>query len=145
VNSYAADSTDNVWITSPGNTLSSYYEKGSDPGPANSYDGGGLEANTSAWPIIWAATDGAGNVWVANYGNGPVAGNISEFDNSGTPLSPPTGYLAQTDCPAQGLAIDGSGNVWVGCADPTTPVLEYIGAAVPVYTPLTPGSMGVRP
>jgi len=145
VNSFAADSNFNVWITSPGNTLSSYYEKDSHMGQANSYDGGGLQANTAAWPIIWAATDGGGNVWVSNYGTSTIAGNISEFDNNGNAISPATGFLAQTACPAQGLAIDGSGDVWVGCANPTTPVLEYIGAAVPVYTPLTPGSMGIMP
>jgi hypothetical protein len=41
-----------------------------------------------------------------------------------------------------GIAIDGSGNVWVvNLADEATPdnVVEFVGAAVPVVTPLAVG------
>lgn len=77
------------------------------------------------------AIDGSGNVWLAcllNYG-------VSELSNSGTLLSPPLGYWAGDA--ATGIAIDGSGDVWVvnGYSTPVA-VTELIGAATPVTTPL---------
>jgi streptogramin lyase len=48
-----------------------------------------------------------------------------------------------------GIAIDGSGNVWVASDDNVGPLTEFVGAAAPVVTPLADGAMfkelGARP
>jgi hypothetical protein len=87
------------------------------------------------------AVDGANNIWVS----GPND-YISEFSNSGTALTPPTtcstspctsgGYAGGfTAAGGLGLAIDGSGNVWV--TEPSAnAVVQMIGVATPVLTPL---------
>jgi len=146
-NSFAADGNGNVWVTDIANHLFKYNEATVTAGGTNisQYSGGGLQSNPTAWPVVWLAVDGGGNVWVPNYGSTTIPGNMSVFSNSGTPISPSTGYVGQTACSAQGLAIDGSGNVWLSCANSTTPVLEFIGAAVPVYTPIAAGHYGSRP
>ena len=100
------------------------------------------------------ATDGYGQEWIANSGNASIS-TISQFNGSGTP------YVANSSVPylhdssdggtmtrPYGLAIDGSGNVWVSNAScvtttatlctPTSFVLsELIGAAGPTTTPLS--------
>jgi streptogramin lyase len=104
------------------------------------------------------AIDGDGNVWVANDLNN-THGSISEFSNSGVALSPPSGLAgvgttAPTGISIEGLAnptgiaIDGSGNVWVSNENGGYAV-EFIGAAAPVVTPLAVGvkngTLGSRP
>jgi hypothetical protein len=48
-----------------------------------------------------------------------------------------------------GIAIDGSGDVWVASDDNVGPLAEFVGAAVPVVTPLAAGAtykqLGTRP
>jgi hypothetical protein len=48
-----------------------------------------------------------------------------------------------------GIAIDGSGNVWVAGDDNVGPLTEFVGAAAPVVTPLAAGAtykqLGTRP
>jgi hypothetical protein len=146
-NSFAADSNGNVWVTDGNNDLFVYSESTVNGHGTNvrRYTGGGLQSNTAAWPVVWLAVDGGGNVWVPNYGSTTIPGNISEFSGSSGAITPSTGYIGSTACSPQGLAIDGSGDVWVSCATSTQPVLEFIGAAVPVHTPLTPGYFGTRP
>jgi hypothetical protein len=146
-NSFAADGNGNVWATDGNNDLFVYAESTVNTHGTNirRYNGGGLQSNTAAWPVVWLAVDGGGNVWVPNYGSTAVPGNISEFSGTSGAITPSTGYIGATACSPQGLAIDGSGDVWVGCATSATPVLEFIGAAVPVHTPLTPGYFGTRP
>jgi hypothetical protein len=94
------------------------------------------------------AIDGAGNVWVVN-GPGGTLGGVSEFTpaNSGTTLTAlsPTGtniygflnagYGGTPFVESPGaIAIDSSGNVWVGTSAGS--YLNYIvGAAAPVTTP----------
>jgi streptogramin lyase len=110
---------------------------------ANSYTGGGLNTAASATqPAPWLAIDGGNNIWVANY----ATSTLTEFSNSGTALSPSTGlYGSAATCPGQGLAIDGAGDIWVSCDSSTAPILEYIGLATPVATPLQPGNFGTKP
>jgi hypothetical protein len=146
-NSFAADGNGKVWVTDGNNDLFAYTESTVNAAGSNisKYNGGGLQSNMAAWPVVWLAVDGGGNVWVPNYGSTAVPGNISEFNNNGTAITPSTGYIGSTACSPQGLAIDGSGDVWVSCSTSTQPVLEFIGAAVPVHTPLTPGYFGTRP
>jgi hypothetical protein len=146
--SVAATSAGIVWAIH-NNTLfgmNAVESDGEHPGggiPGSPFTGGGLNAGTSAQqPVVWLAIDGAGSPWVPNF-----AGNsISEFSSTGTAVSPSTGFLPSSGtCPASGLAVDGSGDVWVSCASSTAPVVEFIGAATPVYTPLTPGFLGTKP
>jgi hypothetical protein len=109
----------------------------------------------------FAATDGAGNVWVANGNTTPggasptVGGSISELSGSGTILSPLTssvttlnpGYVHAGLSNASGIATDPSGNVWA--ADSSNSVFELVGAAAPTVTPialsLANSTVGVKP
>jgi sugar lactone lactonase YvrE len=97
------------------------------------------------------AIDGAGNVWLSD-GEfvSPFRVGLSELSNSGAAVSSPTGYQTSYLGYPLGIAIDGSGNVWVadggiGSLD----IIEFIGAAVPVVTPLAAGvasnTLGTRP
>jgi hypothetical protein len=84
--------------------------------------------------------DGLGNVWETDFTSG--SGAVSELTYSGTPISPSTGFT-HTFNGATGLAIDGSGNVWIGnstaAASSTVAgyVTEIIGQAAPLTTPLS--------
>ncbi len=147
--SVAVDSSGSAWITEnnqdslqvrvvSGGTTQDYF-----------YAGGGLAFNASSQALVPVVMDGASSAWVPNY-----AGNsISGFTNAGVALTPAaaTGFAGgfQTGCPSKGLAVDGSGNIWVTCDIGTaltgTPLVEFIGTAVPVATPILPGQLGVRP
>jgi hypothetical protein len=58
------------------------------------------------------ALDGVGNVWVTNVNNR----SISKLSNTGTPLSPASGYTAGNQFIPGGIAIDLQGNAWVADA-----------------------------
>lgn len=105
------------------------------------------------------AIDGAQNVWVTNYNL--TGGSVSELSASGTALSPAyngTCTDATTGSTAiggfqkslfvnypKGIAVDPSGNVWIAqgvlATDADTPggLVEIVGAAVPVVTPIALG------
>ena len=109
----------------------------------------------------YLAIDGASNIWVANngIGGGDTATDVSEFSNAGVALSGPNGFLINvgsngTVVPgastagqgSRGIAIDGSGNVWVtnllglqNTNGSAFGVTELVGAAVPAVTPLSVG------
>ncbi len=143
----AVDSTGNIWL---GNysAAGSFCEvpassSGTVSGTSSAITGGGLSDLNNV------AVDGASNLWFANESSTQPE-SVSEFTNSGVALSPSTGFQADTafedfDEPSQ-VAIDPSGNVWVGnelpVADNGTTygfVTEIIGAAVPVVTPIAAG------
>jgi streptogramin lyase len=67
------------------------------------YSGGGLSTPKGI------AVDSSGNVWTANSGNN----SVSEFSNTGAPLSGSTGYPVGTSTAPAAIAIDVSGNAWV--------------------------------
>jgi hypothetical protein len=151
--SIANDSAGNTWVTNNG-FFSNVYRFATDgtnlSGP-NGYTGGGL---TNPLAI---AIDGAGNAWVTSdsistSSGSPVAYNsVVQFGPDGTLLSGATGYSLSTNGIAgalpDGIAIDGSGNVWVAAS--STNVVELVGAATPVVTPLSVGvknnTLGTRP
>jgi len=89
--------------------------------------------------ISHVAIDGSGNVWVTALGYNASSNYdnwLAEFSSAGVLLSPPNGFhdpgLLCED--AANDAIDGSGNVWVACSNGT--LMEYVGAATPVVTPI---------
>jgi hypothetical protein len=83
------------------------------------------------------AIDGAGHKWIAN--NGSPNSSVTELSTNGTVnLSPNDGFGFQVNTVitnAYGIAIDGSGNVWV--PDGNQYVTEYVGAATPTKNPIS--------
>ncbi len=135
----AIDASGNAWAANEsGNSLSKFSNSGVSSG---NYTGGGLSEPNAI------AIDGAGNIWAAN--DNSSAYSISEISNTGTIISPSTGYasaLFGQYLSPNSIAVDGSGNVWLACnissSGPvsTVPtVLELIGAATPVITPIAAG------
>ena len=139
----AVDASGSVWITSG----QGFTKESSSPIPACSGSGGGIvPAPEGVGGDI--AIDGDGNVWV-------VSGALSEFSNSGAPISPSTGYKAPGAVPAS-IALDGSGNLWATGTNGTKVgnfvslnVIELLGASAPVVTPISAGvknnTLGSRP
>jgi len=125
----AIDGNNNVWV-SQSNSLVEFVTSGT-YGTSGSFanttgfTGGGLKNSNSI------AIDGAGNVWLGGSA-------LSEFNNAGKPLSPSTGYVPTG---WSSVAIDGSGDVW---GSSSSGMIEMIGAAVPVVTPVSAGA-GTRP
>lgn len=146
----ALDSAGAVWLANANgsNSLSRFSITGTGNtavltaiSPTSGYTGGGLttSANSNYAPVVMS---GSSNAWYANYDKGTV----SVLSNAGAAISPSTGYML-ADHP-EGLAIDGSGNVWVTINNGfgTSPLFyEMVGAAVPLATPVLPGQFGVRP
>jgi hypothetical protein len=139
----AIDSAGNVWVASseastslPGG-VTKFSNSGSVLLAAHGFDGAGGLTDTQG-----IAIDGAGNAWITN--QFPTSG-IIELSSAGALLSTPNGYQGIStgngydgilDFPV-GIAVDGSGNVWV--ADQIGHVAELIGAAAPVITPIVAG------
>ena len=121
----AIDSTGNIWVANRNNSVSELSSSGTAISPSGGYTGGGLSLPQ------FIAIDGAGNAWITNYNAA-----LAEFSNSGTAITPTTGYLSPSMLNPVGVAIDPSGNVWVTNGDYSTSLTEFIGAAVPVVTPL---------
>lgn len=138
----AFDSVGDVWSVSNGS--SELYKSNSLGTASNSYSPGTYVLGPTALAI-----DGAGSIWVANYpGN-----TVSEFSNSGTPLSPGQGYGSsyvggQAMSEPSAIAIDKTGGVWVANKYTNT-VTHIFGAATPVVTPLstatTNSTLGTEP
>ncbi len=133
----AIDNSGNAWISNgnSGNDPNRITKLANDGTPQSSgFTGGGLNFPTAI------AIDGSGSVWIAN-----LASSISRFSNSGTPISPSTGYNVGPHF-LNAIAVDGSGSVWVTT---DTAVEVFIGAATPVVTPIATGvktnTLGTRP
>ncbi|MES2392654.1 MAG: NHL repeat-containing protein [Acidobacteriota bacterium] len=98
------------------------------------YSGGGIMQGPSG-----IAIDGVGNVWVANDGGGVAAlygSNATAPNNPGDGMAPGVQYTSGGIFGnAEGIAVDGSGNVWVADGGGYQ-VVELVGAAYPVVTPL---------
>jgi hypothetical protein len=126
----AIDSSGNAWIADNAGAVIELSNSGSVISGTNGYTGGGLSGPTGI------AIDGASNVWVLN------TDGITELSSTGTILSGANGYLNTSIFKPFGLAIDGSGDVWASSGDypfQTGRVLEFIGAATPVITPIAAG------
>ncbi len=131
--SIALDHNDNIWVANVNSTLSEFDKYGNNLAGAG-FTGGGLSEP------LWIAVDGAGSVWVTN----ALGNSISHFDATGHAISPSSGYVLPGV--AIGLAIDPAGSVWVTSNNAAgSSVVEFVGAATPVATPLAQGHAGVRP
>ncbi len=112
------------------------------------------------------AIDGAGNIWspsstaasgsyVTGTTNATTTYILTEFSSAGAALSPNSSPAATSTSTVnggfqidnsvlpiapRGVAIDPSGNVWLGSNSATgTGITEIVGAAVPVVTPIAAG------
>jgi len=130
-NSIAIDGSGNAWTTSLNNsTVSKFSSAGAALSPSSGFASGGL-----GYPLS-LAIDGAANIWVANDYTHPES--VSELSNAGAALSPSIGYTGGVLEAPFSVAVDGSGNVWVADSGTVT-VIEIIGAATPVITPVCAG------
>ena len=89
----------------------------------------------------YLAMDGASAAWVAN----SAGAGVSAFTNAGANISPASGFSggvngssARSYNASRGIAVDGSGNVWVANTGATY-VTVLVGAATPTVTPLALG------
>lgn len=126
------DNANNAWVSR--NTAGSgSISKLSNTGTAfagSPYTGGGISNPYNN------GMDGDGNFWFAN------ATNLGEFSPTGVALSPSTAYTSGLFTNSSGLGIDGSGNLWISDANASVAkaaVVEVIGIAAPVVTPLATG------
>jgi hypothetical protein len=164
--SFAVDSSGTIWVndgterlyghTSAGaSTTNASYSCGSDP-LTTAFDSdnnawvaidGGIckvsESGTVATGFPYAGTpNGRGTTSVALDGTNQAWGVATSFihlANDGTPLNPASGVGSAfaTGYLAYGVAVDGSGNVWASFpANTSNMVVELIGAATPVVTPV---------
>ena len=133
----AIDGRGNVWVTNFGNgSVTEITGFGSSATYANYSGFGPTEPGAMA-------IDGSGNAWVAD----SQTGIIAEISGSGasasyTRFNTGLAYIGT-------MAIDGSGNAWM--VDMRADILELLGVATPVVTPITAGGggttarLGVRP
>jgi hypothetical protein len=157
----AIDHSGDAWVVSsflgyagayPIGDVSELSSSGFPISPSTGYAGGGLYYPGDI------AIDGSGNVWVEDLGCPAYNSNLvswpllSEFTNAGGAISPATGYQVGETYPrgcSTGLAIDGSGDVWMSDDTTIASALEVIGVAAPVVTPLSVGvknnALGTRP
>jgi hypothetical protein len=141
--SFHATSGAGVSNATPGTTASGFANFTPIPGTS-----GGLNAP------YYLAMDGAGAAWVAN----SAGAGLSAFTSAGVNISPATGFSggsytsttatctnATTTCKrsyssSRGIAIDGSGNIWVANTGASY-ITVVVGQATPTVTPL---SLGIK-
>lgn len=152
--SIAVDASNDVWLPNQfdsnsfvGYTVSKFTSVTS----GTAFSGGGILGPDGV------AIDGGGNVWISNQihvNPAPTAG-LTEMNSSGAAVSPATGYINSNLYSGGDVGVDSSGNVWVANAVEAgtfangTNVVEFVGAAVPVVTPVSVAvknsTIGARP
>jgi hypothetical protein len=133
--SIANDNAGNAWVSCVGLNYSvfKFANDGTNLSGSYGFRGGGIQDPRAI------AVDGAGNVWVtSDVGTNTFPdGWVIELNNSGTILSGLGGFAMPTEGYPVGIAVDGSGNVWV--IEDGHYIVELVGAAAPVVTPLSVG------
>jgi len=135
----AIDNAQNAWVSGGfGTGVAKFSNAGVTLSPTGGFT---LGSNSQLFAI---AIDGLSNVWITDQGGS----SLGELSNAGVQLSPTTGYKGgNISSGSSGIAIDGSGDVWLGGGSAN--VTELIGAAAPVVTPTVEGvttlSLGARP
>jgi streptogramin lyase len=148
--SIAIDAGDNAWLPNYNSQSGTTVSKFTSVTTGTAFSGGGTLAPDGV------AIDGAGNVWISNQNlaNSATPAGVTELNNSGTALSPSTGFTSSALFRGGDVGVDGSGNVWVANAllssgDDGNNVVEFVGAAVPAAIPLSTavrtGKLGARP
>ena len=139
----AIDASGNAWIT-----FSSYLVSKLDSSGSVVFSTQGYPTNAFYGDFYSVAIDGSGNAWMANYD----VSDLIEISGTGSFLSGFNGYQTGTVSSqgyreTQAAIIDGSGNVWA--LDRVGGVIEFIGVASPVVTPLAlavkNNTLGTRP
>ncbi|GAA2569471.1 hypothetical protein GCM10010435_49360 [Winogradskya consettensis] len=122
----ATDGAGNVWVyvrsacrvvkISAAGTLS--------PAVGNGTCGAAVAGDATSSPLSSSvkalAVDGSGNLFVGDYGNARVfkvttGGTLSVFAGNGTTTAPVAGSATSTAVRPDSMAVDGSGNLFVGC------------------------------
>ena len=133
----AIDASGNVWVSGAANGMMGEFSKTGQVITTITKTGG-LNQNR------FVAVDGAGQIWTPDSAPG---GTVSEFTNAGVAVASGGFSVAPLSSGFWAAAIDGSGNVWLSTQDKN--VLELVGAAAPVVTPVvaaaTTNRLGVRP
>jgi hypothetical protein len=143
------DASGDIWVANSNiSTVSELSAQGAALSPfAMTAAGGGFTGGAMNSPQQ-IANDPYGDAWILN-----VDGSVSELSATGTPLSPSGnafsggGNAADTGI---GIAIDGTGNVWVADTGNPGDVAEYAGYQggavngnpVPTGAPLSPAGVG---
>jgi sugar lactone lactonase YvrE len=125
----AIDGSGNAWVA---NLQGNYVTKFNNAGAVLS-GSSGFSTGVGVTGSDAIAIDGAGTAWVANYGTSGTT--VTELTSAGvlvtgSPFAVPGGGMSGVG----GIVVDGSGNVWV--TNPANSVTEFVGAAIPVVTPL---------
>jgi len=138
----AIDNAGDVYVPNPSTSgLAQIYELLAGGSAAN--DGGIGQSLSLGIPPVYSpiAIDGSGHLWLIthlNTNNGDPA-SLVELSASGgsmtSSLSAPGLVGPNISNGPAGLAVDGSGNVWVLIEAGSSTVTEYIGVASPVVTP----------
>ena len=122
----AVDGPGNVWLGGFGDIVE-FNSSGVQQGPSGGYSTGGIDLASQI------AIDGASNIFTAP---GVNNNSVTELSDSGTAISGSNGYTAGGIMNGpNGVAVDGSGNVWVTSATSSN-LVEIVGLATPVVTPI---------
>lgn len=145
-NGMAVDHSGNVWIAN-------YYYSGAVSGSlvelaadGTLLSGNNGYTNSAQYPAA-PAVDGNNTIWYFNAASTQFA--LSQISSTGTLLTPANGYSGNaTMTNVAGSAIDSSGDIWAADFS-TNQVVEYLGVAAPVITPMASAiaqnSVGVKP
>jgi hypothetical protein len=141
--SMAIDASGAIWLSNRNtSTVTELSHLGAALSPwATSTTAGGFTGAGISSPQK-VAIDPFGNLWVLNLNS-----SLSVLDSTGTPLGAPGNPFSGAGNPAdaaRGMAIDGTGNVWVAEGGSPGDVAEYAGynAQVVLGTPLSPQGVG---
>jgi hypothetical protein len=155
-NTMAVDSAGDIFIPD-GTNGSQIYElfapgSASDPnsvGTGQVVDQGAIDPGI--FPPI--AIDGSNHLWLMTqaglFGNIQEPAAVAEFSASGTLLNGNSGRFGYvgpgTVNVPESIAVDASGNIWLLFGGASAPVVEFVGVATPVVTPMSLGKPGAKP